>query len=92
MFNAAEFGARLREKRNSRGLTQTNIYDLTGVAEVTVNRIERAKTSTTLSTLALVADAMGCDLVIEFIDRPKKVEGKNESSLRYSISQKRQAI
>ena len=74
IFDAHKFGADLREKRIDCGLTQTDIYDLTGVAEITINRIENAKTSTTLETLSLIADAMNCDLSVEFKDRRKTNE------------------
>jgi transcriptional regulator with XRE-family HTH domain len=73
-FDAHKFGADLREKRIVCGLTQTDIYDLTGVAEITINRIENAKTSTTLGTLSLIANAMNCDLSVEFKDRRKTNE------------------
>lgn len=53
------FGARLRELRAERGLTQQQIADAAGTDRKTINRIERASHATHLDQILLLADALG---------------------------------
>ncbi len=69
MFDPVAFGKKLKHKRLVKGITQQEVYARVGVATLTLYRIEKAKSSCTLETLALVATAMDCDLVVELVDR-----------------------
>jgi len=48
--------------RQKRGLTQTQLAELSGVAQSEISRIERGSIRPTEPTLVKLADAMGADL------------------------------
>lgn len=68
-FDRKAFGKTLRSERRRRKITQEAIYDRVGVSAVTINRLEHARSGCSIDTLALIAEAMGCDLVIQFVDK-----------------------
>lgn len=51
-------GRRIRELRQSRGLSQEQLGNLAGIAVSQVGRIERGEINTTLSTLVIIARAL----------------------------------
>jgi len=54
-------GKRIRDKRESRGLTRSALSDLSGVPESTISKIELGTTrNPTMSTLSKLARALGC--------------------------------
>lgn len=50
---------RLREERERRGLSQTDVQKLTGINRTNMYRIERGKHVPSLDTLCALADAYG---------------------------------
>lgn len=54
------FGARLRELRNKRGLTQVELAELTGVPQNHISTIERGAKLPTIGTLIRFAFALEC--------------------------------
>lgn len=58
----------LRQKRQERGLTQEQLENRCGVSWITISRIEGSH-SCNLETLAMIADGLDCELVIEFKDK-----------------------
>jgi transcriptional regulator with XRE-family HTH domain len=67
------FGARLRELRLARGMTQAELATLSRSNESFISNLERGRTTPTLGMLLRLADALGCqitDLVKVFNRRP----------------------
>ena len=57
-----EVGSRIREERKRQGLTLNDLCDLSGVAYVTLNKIEQGHPSVRLDSLKTVTDALGMTL------------------------------
>ncbi|GAA4684389.1 helix-turn-helix transcriptional regulator [Streptomyces youssoufiensis] len=55
-------GARIRDAREDRGLSQETLAHSVGLDRRTVGRVELATHATTLDTLARLADALGVPL------------------------------
>ena len=70
--NAADVGVILgREVRRARidsGLTQAQLYEMTGISQTLIGRIESGKANPRLETLERIADALGLGLVIRFAE------------------------
>jgi transcriptional regulator with XRE-family HTH domain len=62
-MNGEDFGKRIRELRERRGLTQARFGKRAGVAADTVSRVEGAHFSPTLDTMIKLAEAL--DLPLE---------------------------
>jgi len=58
MGGKAEFGARLRALRQSRGLTQEVLAERAGVSSVTIGQIERGAADPRLGTVEALAEAL----------------------------------
>lgn len=68
------FGARLRELRLARGMTQAELATRSRSNESFISNLERGRTTPTLGMLLRLADALGCqitDLVRVFDRRPR---------------------
>lgn len=65
------FGARLREVRLARGLTQTDLAERCGTSVAAISHIERGTKVPTLTTLVRLADALECRVtkLVEVLDR-----------------------
>lgn len=56
----AEIGTRLRTQRAALRLTQAQVAERSGIAALTVHRIETGKGTPHRSTLEVIARALGC--------------------------------
>lgn len=65
------FGARLRELRIARGLTQPQIAALVGTSASNISDLERGIKVPTLTTVARLADVLKCNVseLVEVLDR-----------------------
>lgn len=54
-----ELGMAIRELRQKRGLSQGLLAEQVGVDRKTINRIENGRHSTSVSTLAAIAESLG---------------------------------
>ncbi|WP_086705576.1 helix-turn-helix transcriptional regulator [Streptomyces antimycoticus] len=59
-------GDRIRGLREERGLSQERLAELTGLSRHTVYRIELAQYGTSIDHLALIARALGVEIVALF--------------------------
>ncbi len=57
-----KFGVHLRKLRNNKGWSQQQLADSANVPKITIQRIELAKTSTTIDTMISIAAALEIDL------------------------------
>lgn len=57
-------GSQLREARESRGWTLRYLAKLTGIAFNHIGRIEQGRYNVTIDTLAVIADALGLELIL----------------------------
>jgi len=57
------FGVNFKAARIKAGLTQTGIAGLTGIAQTYMSSIECGKQNPTLHTLAVLAEAIGSDVI-----------------------------
>lgn len=53
-----KFGAKVREFRKARGLTQHQLAETAGIDRKTINRIENTRYSPTLTNVFAIADAL----------------------------------
>jgi Predicted transcriptional regulator with C-terminal CBS domains len=53
------FGENVRKYRKERNLSQKELADLSEVDIITISRIERNISNTTISTIAIIANALG---------------------------------
>jgi len=76
------FGARLREMRLARGLTQPEIGARVGTSASNISDLERGVKVPTLTTVARLADALDCSVseLVEVLDR--RPRGPKTSRLR----------
>lgn len=65
-------GAMLRHARADSGLTGTELAARLGLSKVRVSQLERVGLDIEVSTLARVADALGCELRLELVRRTGK--------------------
>jgi transcriptional regulator with XRE-family HTH domain len=54
------------EHRRLRSLSQTELADLCGTSQPGIARLERGTTAPRVDTLLRVAEALDCDLLVEF--------------------------
>ena len=55
-------GARIREIRKEKGLTQTELSKITGLTQSVISRIEVGETTTTIEVIGVIAKALGYKL------------------------------
>lgn len=60
-------GAKIKEIRKRKGLTQKQLGDLCGIADANIRKYENGKQNPKMETLQKIADALGVPL-LEFID------------------------
>jgi transcriptional regulator with XRE-family HTH domain len=67
----ALFGARLREIRVERGLTQPDLAGRVGTSASNISDLERGVKVPTLTTVARLADVLGCNVtdLVKVLDR-----------------------
>jgi transcriptional regulator with XRE-family HTH domain len=70
----ALFGARLRELRTERGLTQPDIAARVGTSASNISDLERGIKVPTLTTVARLADALECNVseLVKVLDRQRR--------------------
>jgi transcriptional regulator with XRE-family HTH domain len=80
----ALFGARLREMRIVRGLTQPQIAEHVGTSASNISDLERGIKVPTLTTVARLADALDCNVtdLVDVLDR--KPRGTTKGRTRRS--------
>ncbi|MCU1244473.1 MAG: hypothetical protein JWN02_383 [Acidobacteria bacterium] len=73
------FGPHLREMRVARGLTQTQLADLSHTNTMFISKLERGVTTPTIGTLVRLAKALKCKVVdlVEVLDRRAGVTPKS---------------
>jgi transcriptional regulator with XRE-family HTH domain len=75
-----ELGAKIREMRERRRLTQNQLASLTRKSVETISNFERGKTIPSVQTLAVLADVLNVG-VGAFFDVPKKLEERASAHL-----------
>jgi transcriptional regulator with XRE-family HTH domain len=77
----ALFGARLREMRISRGLTQPKIAELVGTSASNISDLERGIKVPTLTTVARLADALDCNVtdLVDVLDSKPRTATKTRA-------------
>ncbi|NBJ92580.1 helix-turn-helix domain-containing protein [Parablautia muri] len=60
---------RLLSIRKSLNMTQTDVAEITGLSCSNICRLEKGKCNFSLDMLVLIANAMDCDIDIQFIKR-----------------------
>jgi|GEM_PF-257335 len=75
------FGARLRELRIERGLTQPEIADRVGTSASNISDLERGIKVPTLTTVARLADALDCNVtdLVGVLDRKTRATGSRQT-------------
>lgn len=63
-LNRESIGRQLREAREAKGWTLRYLAKLTGIAFNHIGRIEQGKYNVTIDTLAVIADALGLELIL----------------------------
>jgi transcriptional regulator with XRE-family HTH domain len=81
----ALFGARLREMRIARGLTQPDVAARVGTSASNISDLERGIKVPTLTTVARLADALDCK-VTELVEALDHRLGHERKSRRSSTS------
>ncbi|WP_025897049.1 helix-turn-helix domain-containing protein [Sneathiella glossodoripedis] len=69
-----EFGRRLRQLRNERGWTLSQVAEKSGLAISTISKVERGVMSLTYDRLALLANGLGVDMATFFSEHGKIYE------------------
>jgi DNA-binding XRE family transcriptional regulator len=69
-FALADLASKLREARESRGLSLTDLSERSGIDRVAIGKLETGKNDNpTLSTVRRVAEAMGLEVVVGLKER-----------------------
>lgn len=85
-----DVGKGIKEYRKKRGLTQTQLGNLLGVAKSAICQIERgAEKNLTIDRLKTFADALGCSLFDLLDEKPKANEGKQTDFIEFRRGRKR---
>ncbi len=69
---AYDLSVRVKEAREAKGLSQSQLADRMGTQQSVIARLEGGGITPTLPTLKRIADALGTKLVVGF-DEPRKV-------------------
>lgn len=62
----SQLGSRLRSAREQRGMTMAQVADFTGLTKGFISQVERDKTSASVSSLALICDALNLPITALF--------------------------
>jgi transcriptional regulator with XRE-family HTH domain len=65
------------EQRRARNLSQQELADLTGTTQSAIARFERGGRPPRVDTLLRIAEALDCELVVEFRPRTRPKGGKS---------------
>jgi transcriptional regulator with XRE-family HTH domain len=65
----------IRELREKRGLSQRELAERLGTTQSAVARLEAGNVSPSLPTLDKVAEALGVELVVSFVDLDERIAG-----------------
>jgi ribosome-binding protein aMBF1 (putative translation factor) len=65
----------VRELREKRGLSQRELAERLGTTQSAVARLEAGNVSPSLPTLDKLADALGVELVVGFVDLDDRIAG-----------------
>lgn len=68
------FGQQLRNQRKSARFTQSELAERVGTTQAVISRYERGERDPTVEMLQRIADALDCELVIEFRPRGRHTE------------------
>lgn len=68
-------GRRIAELRASKGMSQQQMADITGIQRCHISRIEQGRYSVGLDTLELIAEAVG--YMVDFVEVKKDPEVKS---------------
>jgi transcriptional regulator with XRE-family HTH domain len=72
---AIRLAAEVRELREKRGLSQRELAERLGTTQSAVARLEAGSVSPSLPTLDKLADALGVELVVGFVDVDDRIAG-----------------
>jgi ribosome-binding protein aMBF1 (putative translation factor) len=72
---AIRLAVEVRELREKRGLSQRELAERLGTTQSAVARLEAGNVSPSLPTLDKVADALGVELVVSFVDLDSRIAG-----------------
>jgi transcriptional regulator with XRE-family HTH domain len=72
----AAIAAQIAEHRLLRGLSQQELAELCGTSQPGIARLERGASPPRVDTLLRVADALDCELVVQFRARPRPKGGR----------------
>ena len=67
-MNTKQLGARIRELRRRRGLTQAQLAKATGLAADSISRLEQGRFSPSFDTVTTIADGLGIPSAALFDD------------------------
>jgi transcriptional regulator with XRE-family HTH domain len=72
---AIRLAVEVRELREKRGLSQRELAERLGTTQSAVARLEAGNVSPSLPTLDKLADALGVELVVGFVDLDDRIAG-----------------
>lgn len=72
---AIRLAMEVRALREKRGLSQRELAERLGTTQSAVARLEAGNVSPSLPTLDKVAEALGVDLIVSFVDIDERVAG-----------------
>ena len=75
------FGTSLRECRRSRGLTQAQLAEVTGLSLEMVGRLERGIAAPSFDTIGALANALRVAPAVLFGAEPSGIEGERREAL-----------
>lgn len=84
-----QLGARVKQLRQSRRLTQEQVAERSGLSHKFIGEIERGLGNPTLTTLASMADALGVglvDLLSLEAERPARLSARQASQVREALA------
>lgn len=82
-------GEKIKELREERGLTQTELGKHMGVTRSTVCKVEKGlEANLTIDRIRAFADALGCS-IYDLIDEPTASEGKQTDFVEFKRGRKR---
>jgi transcriptional regulator with XRE-family HTH domain len=72
----ARIAEQVTEQRRARGLSQKELAELTGTTQSAIARLESGGRPPRIDTLLRIAEALDCELVVEFRPRTKTKGGR----------------
>lgn len=62
-------GKRIKELRQSKGVTQKELADLANINAAWLSQLENDAHSPAIETLIRIADGLGCKVVVQFVNK-----------------------